>query len=702
MTSLFYSLLLVSCHVTYIQAEGQLWGKGAVDDGWMEPLFEAIGKNAEAYEMILLNALSVNMTQENINLLRNEIDEVKMTSLSAPSTYLGSSCGPGTFTCAGCKMLISVLRTLVHTFGLDYENIAGGLLQVCNVLMLATGYDRKIICPNILPHYVPHILYIVEHQKVVDGLDREDACAFMALCVQDRVETKKYNALDEHNVRQVPAVTEDIPALESSDVIAEKPAEMDIYRVAQLADIHFDFAYDEGSVAECNVMSCCRFAYSGKGEASKYGEYNCNIPQRTLELWLQKVKQMKPDVFLYSGDTPPHHLWFEEVEEHMNYTTHLAKLLHTSLPGVPVYPAVGNHDVFPSNMYYVPDKTTQLLHEVLISAYPELNEESKSNIRRGGYYLEELTPALRLLTYNTNFGYEANWYNILSYAEHHYADMKTFVEEALASAQNDGVKVIMMAHGPVGYGIIEFDDWVRQMCTTYHDVIVLHTTGHKHFDLFRTLQASPDSWASSLQFAAPTGGTHENFNPSLRIYELDRNTNRLVDFLQYRMDFSDIGSEVEPVIKEVYRASEEYALPDMSAKSWHKLALRMLTDTALLNKYQDNYGSGVAHSLHDSTCKNNDETCHQGRVCDIVSTTVQDNWYCCKNGVTIPPSTVSCVSDCYGLPSGNYQSCTGCEAYVTCRNGYLKEEKCKKPWFGKSLLWDDLLKICAETSSTCR
>merc|ERR1712227_148058 len=637
-------------------------------------MFEKLGKDANSYEAIFLSALNMSspLSNDDIAVLRADIEAVTMKhEPEQPATYAAAKCGPGTFTCMGCKAVVSLLRSVVHKLGYGYEDIEGALLAVCKVLLGVAGYNRQIICPKILPAYAPHVLRIISRR--VEGspssLEVEEACSFMALCVQERKPQKQQQ---EH-------ILEDLQLLDS-EVKVERPVEEDVYRVVQLADIHYDFDYEEDEAVECNLHACCRKVYSGKGKASAFGEYNCNIPRRTVGLWLKKVMELKPDIFLNSGDIPPHHLWFEKFDEHMNYTTWLADFLHTSLPGVPIYPAIGNHDVFPSNMYYVPDQDTQTFHSVMISSYPEIQSPStQANIHNGGYYVEQLTPKLRPLTYNTNFGYEANWYNILAYAEQHYADMKQFVDETLLQAQIDGVKVIMMAHGPVGYGIVEFDDWVRQVSTKYHDVIVLHTTGHKHHDLFRTLQSSAGSWATGVQFAAPSAGTHHNINPSLRMYELDRHTGTLLDFVQYRMDFSNIGSGDEPVVSQVYRASEEYGLADMTAKSWHKLALKMLTDNDLPNKYEDNLGTGVPKKLHDSTCKQGDKSCHTARVCDVISATMQDKTSCCKNGPQIPASSARCVSDCSGVDNGSYQSCRGCDVYVTCTNQYYQEHNCKKP-----------------------
>ena len=56
-----------------------------------------------------------------------------------------------------------------------------------------------------------------------------------------------------------------------------------------------------------------------------------------------------------------------------------------------------------------------------------------------------------------------------------------------------------------------------------------------------------------------------------------------------------------------------------------------------------------------------------------------------------------CVSDCNGMQNGDYQSCLSCDVYLTCSNGLTYDNRpCPA-----DLVWDDNLKRCEWTSSTC-
>ena len=56
-----------------------------------------------------------------------------------------------------------------------------------------------------------------------------------------------------------------------------------------------------------------------------------------------------------------------------------------------------------------------------------------------------------------------------------------------------------------------------------------------------------------------------------------------------------------------------------------------------------------------------------------------------------------CITDCSRHDDGDYQSCLGCYRYVTCTNGNIDDSKS----CGNGLIWDDKVKECVQTSSTC-
>ena len=41
--------------------------------------------------------------------------------------------------------------------------------------------------------------------------------------------------------------------------------------------------------------------YLHQGEAQMYGEYECNLPERTLNHLLKALNEVNPDLILYTG-----------------------------------------------------------------------------------------------------------------------------------------------------------------------------------------------------------------------------------------------------------------------------------------------------------------------------------------------------------------------------------------------------------------
>ena len=54
------------------------------------------------------------------------------------------------------QIFVDLVR-LVINLSLDYEDIEGISIQVCEVLLEFEGYKGEIICPGVVPNYGPHV-----------------------------------------------------------------------------------------------------------------------------------------------------------------------------------------------------------------------------------------------------------------------------------------------------------------------------------------------------------------------------------------------------------------------------------------------------------------------------------------------------------------------------------------------------------------
>ena len=91
-----------------------------------------------------------------------------------------------------------------------------------------------------------------------------------------------------------------------------------------------------------------------------------------------------------------------------------------------------------------------------------------------------------------------------------------------------------------------------------------------------------------------------------------------------------------------------------------------------------------------------DRPCLVGLLWDDLTKRCEYESKTCPSTTNNPSTGDRCVSDCSGIPNGNYQSCKTCEGYVYCSDGFLYDRPCLA-----GLLWDDLTKRCEYESKTC-
>lgn len=55
------------------------------------------------------------------------------------------------------------------------------------------------------------------------------------------------------------------------------------------------------------------------------------------------------DYILWTGDLPPHDVWNQTKEENLKILQDTVKQMSDMFPGVPIFPALGNHESAPVN-----------------------------------------------------------------------------------------------------------------------------------------------------------------------------------------------------------------------------------------------------------------------------------------------------------------------------------------------------------------
>lgn len=57
------------------------------------------------------------------------------------------------------------------------------------------------------------------------------------------------------------------------------------------------------------------------------------------------------DYILWTGDLPPHDVWNQTREENLKIMKDTVEQMSSMFPGIPIFPALGNHEAAPVNRY---------------------------------------------------------------------------------------------------------------------------------------------------------------------------------------------------------------------------------------------------------------------------------------------------------------------------------------------------------------
>ena len=112
-------------------------------------------------------------------------------------------------------------------------------------------------------------------------------------------------------------------------------------------------------------------------------------------------------------------------------------------------------------------------------------------------------------------------------------------------------------------------------------------------------------------------------------------------------------------------------------------------------KYYTSYSSGILPAFSFTISRLLFQlSCLSVFICVHVDTVCRD----CIGTTTGP----TCVRTCEGIPNGNYQSCLGCDVFINCKRGYMKDSIPCPPENGTKTYWNDILRVCTtEESKTC-
>ncbi|CAG0891968.1 unnamed protein product [Darwinula stevensoni] len=387
-------------------------------------------------------------------------------------------------------------------------------------------------------------------------------------------------------------------------------------KVLHISDTHVDPEYREGANAVCGRPLCCRKSdgtpTNPEDRAGKWGDYrDCDLPIRTLHSLLKHINDTHKDVEVvyWTGDILPHNIWESTVDEAQKEFRDTVEELRAAFPHIPVYPALGNHEVHPVNL-------VAWLYEEAARLWPSLFEVPKgesSNILRAGFYSVSPLPGLTLLSVNTNFCYYLNWWNYLQIPDP-ASELQWIIDE-LQKAESRGDKVHIIGHIPPGYPdcLPTWSRNFRRIVQRFNETVTGMFYGHTHYDEVQVFY-DEHGHPTEVAYIGPSVSPFSDLNPAYRIYTIDTETWEILDYETWYMDLLSANVFDQPFWRPLYSARAAYYLPSLSPTEWHTWLQRLIYDEV---DFQTHYR--FVHRDSQTFVKCDNKECKRERLCTMVT-----------------------------------------------------------------------------------
>ncbi|KAJ3106959.1 Endopolyphosphatase [Phlyctochytrium planicorne] len=384
-----------------------------------------------------------------------------------------------------------------------------------------------------------------------------------------------------------------------------------------VTDIHLDPAYKEGTAVK-NLCHRKDEVDASLNVAGKFGAIatDCDSPIALLDATFEFMKgnpnTNNPDFIIMTGDAARHDR--DKVQARTDEDTlsdHRAVIKYFAdtwdLGKIPLFPTIGNNDVFDHNS--VAANTISPLLTNLLKIWEPLNLglDKIDTFINAGYYSKQIFPNknLHIISLNTMWLYKRNVKTTdCTTPDNPGTVMLDWFEAKLGEIRNGKGKAYVMGHIPPK------DEFNARMyfdaCYERYngivgrnlDVISAHFHGHVNQDMLtfmtdakgkfeltvvnatvRPLEFDPRMDGNGIVHVFTTAPSIiPVFNPSVRVYGYGRDGAELLDYTQYYSDLVRDNSEGKVNWDVEYRAGDVYGVMDLSTQSLAKLIRGLYED----------------------------------------------------------------------------------------------------------------------------
>eukprot|EP00826_Nyctotherus_ovalis_P057882 TRINITY_DN7929_c0_g1_i1.p1 TRINITY_DN7929_c0_g1~~TRINITY_DN7929_c0_g1_i1.p1 ORF type:complete len:561 (-),score=134.46 TRINITY_DN7929_c0_g1_i1:106-1788(-) len=469
--------------------------------------------------------------------------------------------------CDTCRFLINIAHNILASdFVIDHLIIAGK--YICSFIQPASQ------CELLIGNFRKPVV------SIVHALNSVTLCSQMRMCTSPRVVEDEDHAYFSQVLTSVP------PRLPYTGLFNVS----DTYKILVFTDAHVDFSYTEGRSGKCNNNVCCRgdspMPKRPQDKAGKFGHIaKCDLPQITLDSFIQTVGKLNPDVVLSLGDYNGHNAHEQTENTHLRIVEYIGKNLRGNYSG-PVYLVTGNHDGFPDGQFDVRRGQSQWI----LDGYADIakhwySNEGVESVRKYGRFSERVNGTrLRIIGLNN---FVMDYTNLFLYENGTDAlGQFKWLEEQLELTANNNEFAIIIGHvapqsksGERTWGLR-----YAALMERYANVIKGQFFGHMHEDYFYPIMSFMDpSNLVSVVNIHPALTTYSTVNPSFRVYEMDKNKYDMVEYHQYRLDVKEANARGEANWEIAYNFTGLLNFTNMHPENYLKL-LDEMKNTEFFNK----------------------------------------------------------------------------------------------------------------------
>ncbi|XP_071532616.1 sphingomyelin phosphodiesterase-like isoform X2 [Panulirus ornatus] len=526
--------------------------------------------------------------------------------------------------CATCAVGLNEIIVAVKN-GTDPTTIVNMLINHCVNLHLA----NRNFCEHLLNEIEPQLLWIMTNRE----LTGKDMCGMIFVGL----------GCHTNNPDRVWEVTlPDVPKPPVTDPVLPQPGSP-VMKVLHLADTHFDPYYQPGSNAQCGEKYFCCREESGPLEtpeaaAGKWGDYrNCDAPRWLLEALYEHINATHQDLdfIIWTGDLVPHNVWNTTRQGNLEIIRAAVHMIRDYFPGVPVFPAIGNHESHPVNSFPQPYINNEFdiswLYDEIVTLWQTwLPPEVATSVGYSAYYTVLIKPGLRLLSINTNYCYGYNWW--LVYDDVDPASELQWMAMELQKAEDAGEKVYLISHHHPGH-----EDCTNTWSHQYNRIVLRYEStiaglfyGHTHKDHFLMFYDPDDAnRAYHVGYVAQSQTPYHKLNPGYKLYTVDGHyegsSYRVLDNENWVMDLDEVNASDDPRFFLLYRSKEAYGLDDLTPASWSSLVEKMKEPNSTLFDDFFRYYTKDARPYREEGC---DESCKSFLLCRLMVSDTSDKSRC--------------------------------------------------------------------------